>query len=89
MKGVEIGTALKNVVALAAGILDGMGLGANANGALLTRGLAEMTGWGVAMGASRETFLGLAGVGDLVTQPVRRRSAAIVALGRRLDAAPR
>ena len=67
MTGVELGTALKNVVALAAGILDGMGLGANAKGALLTRGLAEMTRLGVALGARRETFLGLAGVGDLVT----------------------
>lgn len=67
IRGVEVGTSLKNVVALAAGILDGMGLGANAKGALLTRGLAEMTRLGAAMGAKRETFLGLAGVGDLVT----------------------
>lgn len=65
--GVEIGTSLKNVVALAAGIIDGMGLGANAKGALITRGLAEITRLGVALGAKRETFLGLAGVGDLVT----------------------
>jgi glycerol-3-phosphate dehydrogenase (NAD(P)+) len=65
--GVELGTALKNVIALAAGIADGMGLGANARGAILTRGLAEITRLGVALGARPETFLGLAGVGDLVT----------------------
>jgi glycerol-3-phosphate dehydrogenase (NAD(P)+) len=65
--GVEIGTAVKNVIALAAGIVDGMGLGANAKGALLTRGLAEMTRFGLAHGAKQQTFLGLAGVGDLVT----------------------
>jgi len=65
--GVELGTSLKNVIALAAGIADGMELGANAKGALVTRGLAEITRLGVAMNARRETFLGLAGVGDLVT----------------------
>jgi len=65
--GVEVGCALKNIIALAAGIADGMDLGANAKGALLTRGLIEITRLGVAMGARRETFLGLAGVGDLVT----------------------
>jgi glycerol-3-phosphate dehydrogenase (NAD(P)+) len=65
--GVELGTALKNVIALAAGIAAGMGLGANAHGALLTRGLAETMRLGEALGARRETFLGLAGVGDLVT----------------------
>jgi glycerol-3-phosphate dehydrogenase (NAD(P)+) len=85
MRGVEIGTSLKNVVALAAGILDGMGLGANAKGALLTRGLAEMTRLGVAMGARRETFLGLAGVGDLVTtcsSPLSRNRSLGEAIGR-------
>lgn len=65
--GVEVGTSLKNVIALAAGIADGMGLGANTRGALLTRGLAEITRLGVALGGRRDTFLGLAGVGDLVT----------------------
>ncbi len=85
MRGVEIGTSLKNVVALAAGILDGMGLGANAKGALLTRGLAEMTRLGLAMGARRETFLGLAGVGDLVTtcsSPLSRNRSLGEAIGR-------
>jgi len=65
--GVELGTGLKNVIALAAGISDGMGLGSNARGAILTRGLAEIMRLGLALGARRETFLGLAGVGDLVT----------------------
>ena len=65
--GVELGGALKNVIALAAGICDGLGLGVNAKAALLTRGLAEITRLGVAMGARRETFAGLAGIGDLIT----------------------
>ncbi len=65
--GVELGTALKNVVALAAGIADGLELGQNARGALLTRGLAEIRRLGEALGARPETFLGLAGIGDLVT----------------------
>ena len=85
MIGVELGTALKNIVALAAGILDGMGLGANAKGALLTRGLAEITRLGVALGARRETFLGLAGVGDLVTtcsSPLSRNRSLGEAIGR-------
>ncbi|NIA22355.1 MAG: NAD(P)H-dependent glycerol-3-phosphate dehydrogenase, partial [Anaerolineaceae bacterium] len=65
--GVELGGALKNVIALAAGICDGLELGVNAKAALLTRGLAEITRLGVAMGARRETFAGLAGIGDLIT----------------------
>lgn len=65
--GVEIGTSLKNVIALAAGIADGLGLGQNTRGALLTRGLAEIGRLGVALGAKPETFLGLAGMGDLIT----------------------
>lgn len=64
--GVELGGALKNVIALAAGALDGMGLGDNAKAALVTRGLAEMTRLGVAMGAMASTFAGLAGLGDLM-----------------------
>lgn len=64
--GVELATALKNVIALAAGIADGLELGWNARGALLTRGLAEITRLGLALGAQTETFLGLAGVGDMV-----------------------
>jgi glycerol-3-phosphate dehydrogenase (NAD(P)+) len=64
--GVEIGVAVKNVIAIAAGIAEGLGLGRNALGALLTRGLAETMRLGVCLGARSETFLGLAGIGDLV-----------------------
>ena len=64
--GVEIGGAVKNVLAVGTGIADGLGLGANTRVALITRGLAEMTRLGVALGAQRETFMGLAGLGDLV-----------------------
>ena len=64
--GVEIGGAVKNVMAIAAGISDGLGLGANARAALITRGLAEIARLGVAMGASTETIFGLTGVGDLI-----------------------
>lgn len=64
--GVEIGGAVKNVIAVAAGACDGLELGNNARAALITRGLAEMTRLGVALGANPLTFLGLAGVGDLV-----------------------
>ncbi len=64
--GVEVGGAVKNVMAIATGIADGMGLGLNARAALITRGLAEMTRLGVALGARAETFMGLSGLGDLV-----------------------
>ncbi len=64
--GVELGGALKNVIALAAGIVDGLGLGHNTRAALITRGLAEMVRLGVAMGADPRTFAGLSGMGDLV-----------------------
>jgi glycerol-3-phosphate dehydrogenase (NAD(P)+) len=64
--GVSVGGALKNVMAIAAGISDGMGFGNNARAALITRGLAEMTRFGIALGASTETFMGLAGAGDLI-----------------------
>ncbi|MBU2490909.1 MAG: NAD(P)-dependent glycerol-3-phosphate dehydrogenase [Proteobacteria bacterium] len=66
MVGVELGGAVKNVMAIASGICDGLGLGANTRAALITRGLAEMRRLGLAMGALPETFSGLAGVGDLV-----------------------
>lgn len=66
LTGVEIGGAVKNVIAIAAGISDGLGLGLNARSALITRGLAEMTRLGVKMGANPLTFLGLSGIGDLV-----------------------
>jgi glycerol-3-phosphate dehydrogenase (NAD(P)+) len=65
--GVELAGALKNVVGIAAGISDGLGLGDNAKAALLTRGLVEMTRFGVALGAEAQTFTGLAGLGDLIT----------------------
>jgi glycerol-3-phosphate dehydrogenase (NAD(P)+) len=64
--GVEVGGAVKNVLAIATGIADGLGLGLNARAALVTRGLAEMTRLGVALGAQAETFRGLSGLGDLV-----------------------
>ena len=64
--GVEIGGAVKNVMAIAAGISDGLGFGANARAALITRGLAEIARLGVALGGLAETFMGLAGAGDLV-----------------------
>lgn len=64
--GVEIGGAVKNVMAIAVGISDGLGLGQNARAALITRGLAEMTRLGVALGGAAETFMGLAGAGDLI-----------------------
>ena len=64
--GVELGGALKNVMAIATGIADGLELGLNSRAALITRGLAEMTRLGVALGARAETFAGLAGLGDLV-----------------------
>ncbi len=64
--GVEVGGAVKNVMAIATGIADGLSLGLNARAALITRGLAEMTRLGVALGARAETFMGLSGLGDLV-----------------------
>jgi len=77
--GVELAGALKNVIALAAGILDGLRAGDNAKAALVTRGLVEITRLGVALGARPDTFVGLAGVGDLITTSVspygRNRSA--------------
>ncbi len=66
MTGVELGGALKNVIALCAGVSDGLGFGDNTKAALMTRGLAEITRLGIAMGAKRETFAGLSGVGDLI-----------------------
>jgi len=83
--GVEVGGAIKNVMAIAAGVLDGMGLGHNPRAALLTRGLAEMTRLGVALGADERTFAGLAGLGDLVltcTGGLSRNRTLGVALGK-------
>jgi glycerol-3-phosphate dehydrogenase (NAD(P)+) len=65
--GVELAGALKNVISIAGGIVDGLGFGDNSKAALLTRGVVEMARLGVALGAKRETFFGLAGIGDVVT----------------------
>jgi glycerol-3-phosphate dehydrogenase (NAD(P)+) len=83
--GVELAGALKNVIALAAGILEGLGLGHNTRAALITRGLAEITRLGVTLGAEAATFAGLAGMGDLIltaTGPLSRNHTLGVALGR-------
>jgi glycerol-3-phosphate dehydrogenase (NAD(P)+) len=66
MAGVQLGGAIKNVMAVAAGISDGLGFGANARAALITRGLAEMNRLGIALGGRPQTFMGLTGVGDLI-----------------------
>jgi glycerol-3-phosphate dehydrogenase (NAD(P)+) len=72
--GCEYGGALKNVIAIAAGVCDGLGFGDNTKGALLTRGLAEMARLGEFMGAKRETFSGLTGMGDLIATAMSRHS---------------
>lgn len=72
--GVQIGGAVKNVIAIAAGIIDGLGFGDNTKGALITRGIAEILRLGIAMGAKTETFLGLSGIGDLVTTAISTHS---------------
>src|SRR5437762_3689613 len=87
--GVEIGGAVKNVMAIAAGISDGMGLGLNARAALITRGLAEIARLGAALGGQQETFMGLAGAGDLILTatghlPRHRRVGLELARGRSL-----
>jgi glycerol-3-phosphate dehydrogenase (NAD(P)+) len=92
MVGVEVGGAIKNVLALGAGLSDGLGFGANTRVALITRGLVEMTRLGVALGARRETFMGLAGLGDLVLtctddQSRNRRFGLLLAAGRTPQAA--
>ncbi|HJW25532.1 MAG TPA: NAD(P)H-dependent glycerol-3-phosphate dehydrogenase [Rhodocyclaceae bacterium] len=66
LAGVEVGGAVKNVLAIATGVCDGLGLGLNSRAALITRGLAEIARLGAALGARRETFMGLAGMGDLI-----------------------
>jgi len=72
--GCEFGAALKNVIAIAAGVCDGLGFGDNTKGALLTRGLAEMARLGERMGGRRETFFGLTGMGDLIATAMSRHS---------------
>lgn len=90
MIGVELGGAIKNVLAIAAGAADGLGFGANTRAALITRGLAEMMRLGEAMGGQRETFMGLAGVGDLIltctdNQSRNRRTGLLMAQGKTLE----
>ncbi|MFQ6611539.1 MAG: NAD(P)H-dependent glycerol-3-phosphate dehydrogenase [Fidelibacterota bacterium] len=72
--GVELGGSIKNVIAIAAGICDGIGFGDNTKAALLTRGITEMTRLGVAMGARKETFSGLSGIGDLIATCLSKHS---------------
>lgn len=89
--GVEIGGACKNVIAIAAGIADGMGFGANARAALIARALSEITRLGVSLGAKPETFTGLTGLGDLVLtctddQSRNRRTGLALGRGEKLDA---
>jgi glycerol-3-phosphate dehydrogenase (NAD(P)+) len=74
LRGIQLGGALKNVFAIAAGVSDGLGLGENAKAALVTRSLAEMTRLGTAMGGRRETFSGLSGIGDLMVTCFSERS---------------
>src|SRR5690606_23870703 len=90
--GVEVGGATKNVYAIGAGLCDGLGFGANTRTALVTRALAEMTRLGVALGARRETFMGLAGIGDLILtctddQSRNRRFGLALARGQRPEEA--
>ena len=88
--GLELGGALKNIIALASGISDGLKLGYNARAALLTRGIAEITRFGEAMGADRQTFAGLSGIGDLILTSTsdlsRNRTVGLkIAMGMSLD----
>ncbi|MBR5543724.1 MAG: NAD(P)-dependent glycerol-3-phosphate dehydrogenase, partial [Oscillospiraceae bacterium] len=90
--GVELGAALKNVMALAAGICDGLGLGDNSKAALMTRGLAEIVRLGIALGAKEETFIGLAGLGDLIVTCMsmhsrNRRAGILIGKGHSIDEA--
>lgn len=90
MVGVELGGSIKNVLAIAAGAADGLGFGANTRAALITRGLAEMMRLGEAMGGHKETFMGLAGMGDLIltctdNQSRNRRTGLLLAQGRTLE----
>jgi glycerol-3-phosphate dehydrogenase (NAD(P)+) len=90
--GIEIGAAVKNIIAIAAGVSDGLALGHNARAALLTRGMAEMARFGVALGAQTETFMGLSGMGDLLLTATgdlsrNRQVGLMLAQGRSLDEA--
>jgi glycerol-3-phosphate dehydrogenase (NAD(P)+) len=90
MVGVEVGGAVKNVLAIATGLADGLGFGANSRVALITRGLAELTRLGVALGGSTDTFMGLSGMGDLVltctdNQSRNRRMGLALAKGKSVE----
>ena len=92
MMGVELGGSLKNVIALCAGISDGMGLGDNTKAALITRGIVEVARLGVALGASAETFHGLSGIGDLIVTCTsmhsrNRRAGILIGQGKSLEEA--
>ncbi|PRI54020.1 Glycerol-3-phosphate dehydrogenase [NAD(P)+] [Haemophilus influenzae] len=89
MTGVQLGGAIKNVIAIGAGISDGMGFGANARTALITRGIAEITRLGISLGANTNTFMGMSGLGDLVltcTDNQSRNRRFGLMLGKGLDA---
>lgn len=90
--GIELGAALKNVVALAAGIADGLGYGDNTKAALITRGIAEIARLGIAMGGKFETFCGLSGIGDLIVTCAsmhsrNRRAGILIGQGKTMDEA--
>jgi len=90
--GIELGGSLKNVVALAAGIADGLGYGDNTKAALITRGIAEISRLGIAMGGKAETFSGLSGIGDLIVTCAsmhsrNRRAGMLIGQGRTMDEA--
>lgn len=90
--GAQLGGAIKNILAIAAGISDGLGMGSSARAALLTRGLSEMMRFGIAMGGKQETFMGLSGLGDLIltctdNQSRNRRFGLAIARGQAFDAA--
>ncbi len=90
--GIELGAALKNVVALAAGIADGLGYGDNTKAALITRGIAEIARLGIAMGGKFETFCGLSGIGDLIVTCAsmhsrNRRAGILIGQGKTMEEA--
>ena len=90
--GIELGAALKNVVALAAGIADGLGYGDNTKAALITRGIAEIARLGMKMGGKFETFCGLSGIGDLIVTCAsmhsrNRRAGILIGQGKTMDEA--
>ena len=92
MIGVEVGGAVKNVLAIAAGIIDGLGFGANTRAALITRGLNEIIRLGIVLGGKQETFMGLAGLGDLIltctdNQSRNRRFGLALGLGKKMATA--